>query len=738
MSENKDMNIVEEDAAAIPEEGDTEAAPRQTPASVQPQPANTPNPQKIITGLQQSGLHPDLINYRSDLYVGTNAFANEIAAFKASAVCKTGYSNMDAVQPLYPGFYVIGAVPSLGKTTFMHQIADQIASAGTPVIYISLEQNSLELYSKAIARRMFKHSLEDDTYTTYSSIQIRRGDADSTREFNEQTAAYVKDTGYNMTVVPNFEITVENIAYYVDNFIEVMNRKPVVIIDYLQIIKPTTFKTSTYSFRTVEGKESIDHIVHSLKGIQSKYNIPLIAISSLNRNGYIVPITYESFKESGGIEYTADVIWGLQLRVITSPEFENEKTITGKHKMADTAKAATPREIEFVCLKNRYGRSSYNMYFDYYPAYDTFIPTTNYADATNARASITSQSASAQQTASTPSSSSPVSSNAGMSAFFDLRDNPAPVSSAKHDKWSAYPEDFAKRMKLSERASRKYNRLTPEQKQQNYAIGTDVITISDICTVNRDDYGPDTTEDISPEEERCIRNPEYCNAVKEFYADHGITCWAPDPMMYNRTHYYKVNKDGSRGELIKTVDDPAYSSDVQHYRDLFDKAMDRLSLTPVKTNAAPSDDQKAVESLTRIANQAAAEDTAIEEKFKRLTDKQLSAVYSIEGETILLADDKPDIDTSGMHQPVTERISAEEDRITPDTAYAEAVKKYYADRGISLWAPQENEYPCTVRYATDASGHRKGRTGIEYDDPYTARLNTYYRLRREVIKTIKI
>ena len=89
-----------------------------------------------------------------------------------------------------------------------------------------------------------------------------------------------------------------------------------------------------------------------------------------------------------------------------------------------------------------------------------------------------------------------------------------------------------------------------------------------------------------------------------------------------------------------------------------------------------------------------------------------------------------------MNPPVTEHISAEEDRITPDPAYAEAVKKYYKDHDISLWAPLENEYPRTIHYATDASGHRKGQTGIDYDDPYNARLNTYYRLRREVIKNI--
>ncbi len=53
---------------------------------------------------------------------------------------------------LYPGLYVIGAISSLGKTTFANQMADQIAEQGKSVLYISLEQSSLELTAKSISR----------------------------------------------------------------------------------------------------------------------------------------------------------------------------------------------------------------------------------------------------------------------------------------------------------------------------------------------------------------------------------------------------------------------------------------------------------------------------------------------------------------------------------------------------------------------------------------------------------
>ena len=69
----------------------------------------------------------------------------DIEDFIKGAGTKSGYDNLDAITSLYPGLYVLGAISSLGKTTFAHQMADQIARAGHPVIFFSLEQNTLEL-----------------------------------------------------------------------------------------------------------------------------------------------------------------------------------------------------------------------------------------------------------------------------------------------------------------------------------------------------------------------------------------------------------------------------------------------------------------------------------------------------------------------------------------------------------------------------------------------------------------
>ena len=67
----------------------------------------------------------------------------DVQDFISGAGTKSGYVNLDAVTSLYPGLYVLGAITSLGKTTFVHQMADQMAKAGHPVLFFSLEQNLL-------------------------------------------------------------------------------------------------------------------------------------------------------------------------------------------------------------------------------------------------------------------------------------------------------------------------------------------------------------------------------------------------------------------------------------------------------------------------------------------------------------------------------------------------------------------------------------------------------------------
>ena len=139
-----------------------------------------------------------------------------------------------------------------------------------------------------------------------------------------------------------------------------------VIIDYLQILQPAE------DSKRQTTKETVDSTVTELKRISRELDLTVIVISSVNRANYLTPIDFESLKESGGIEFTADVIWGLQLQCLNDPIFDKANNVKERREKVKEAKAATPRKIELCCLKNRYGIANYSCYFNYYPANDLF------------------------------------------------------------------------------------------------------------------------------------------------------------------------------------------------------------------------------------------------------------------------------------------------------------------------------------------------------------------------------
>ena len=141
--------------------------------------------------------------------------------------------------------------------------------------------------------------------------------------------------------------------------------KPILIIDYLQIIQGDPRQST---------REAVEANVTELKRISRSKDIPVFIISSLNRSNYMTPVDYESFKETGGIEYTADVLWGLQLDVLNDPLFDKEGKVKEKRDKIREAKAETPRKVELLCLKNRYGIATYKVGFTYYPQFDLFVP----------------------------------------------------------------------------------------------------------------------------------------------------------------------------------------------------------------------------------------------------------------------------------------------------------------------------------------------------------------------------
>ncbi len=294
----------------------------------------------------------------------------EIEAFKKGRDRKTGFPNLDKeAGGLYPGLYVLAAISSLGKTSFALQVADQIAAAGGDVIFFSLEQSRLELVSKSIARITY----QNNPAHAVTALTIRQGYvSDDTLDAMMDYKDAVKD---RLSIIEgNFSCNVSFIREYTRQYMQRTGTKPVIFIDYLQILQGE-------GDRRQSSKEIVDSTITELKRMSRELDITVFVISSLNRMNYLTPVSFEALKESGSIEYSADVIYGLQLRCINQDNpFGKEGKLKEKRDKIREAKAANPREIELLCLKNRYGISSFSCYFDYFPANDLFRPATDFEE----------------------------------------------------------------------------------------------------------------------------------------------------------------------------------------------------------------------------------------------------------------------------------------------------------------------------------------------------------------------
>jgi len=171
------------------------------------------------------------------------AMGQELERFQSFKDRKTGYRNIDAITSLYPGLYVIGAISSLGKTTFTHQLGDQLAAAGDHVLYFSLEQTRLEMVTKGISRTTARKSYFDGFQGAVSAIEIRRGNI--TDFVREAAKEYAEEAATETVIECGFDTTIDTIVQTVQGYIAAQGAKPVVIVDYLQIIRPTDPRQAT-------------------------------------------------------------------------------------------------------------------------------------------------------------------------------------------------------------------------------------------------------------------------------------------------------------------------------------------------------------------------------------------------------------------------------------------------------------------------------------------------------------
>ena len=282
---------------------------------------------------------------------------------------------------LYEGLYCIGAVTSLGKTTLALQIADQIASRTKKRILIfSLEMSEAELISKSISRLTLTEALKTGKGTRLAKTARGITDGDRYSGYSKEETDiiqralenYGKNYSQKITISEGIgDIGVTQIRQEVDRVTKLFGEAPIVLVDYLQILAPYNEE-----YIRASDKQNTDKNVVELKRISRDYKTTIIGISSFNRDNYTAPVNLSSFKESGAIEYSSDVLIGLQFLGMDYQEGETdkqrEKRIRELRKEQEAkGRLGQAQTIQLKVLKNRYGCKG-DVVLSFYPMFNYF------------------------------------------------------------------------------------------------------------------------------------------------------------------------------------------------------------------------------------------------------------------------------------------------------------------------------------------------------------------------------
>lgn len=198
--------------------------------------------------------------------------------------------------------------PGSGKTALSNQIAEQIASAGRPVVYLSLEETAGVLLAKTISRV----GALDYGAVLAGYASLRPQITETLAALRERQSAarllYVEDAG-RISLARLGELARAHFARY--DAAHAINGGPgLIVVDYLQKWA-RAMRASNPSDRR-ELRDMVSSLTEDLRTLAKELDCTVLALASQNRaSGYTIDNVIASGKESGDLEYGCDVLMAI-------------------------------------------------------------------------------------------------------------------------------------------------------------------------------------------------------------------------------------------------------------------------------------------------------------------------------------------------------------------------------------------------------------------------------------------
>lgn len=259
----------------------------------------------------------------------------------------TGFNKIDEMTAgLQPGdLIIVGGRPSMGKTTFAMNIGENIALKGQlPVLIFSLE-----MPARSLMMRLFS------SQASIPLNNLRKG------KLENHELVQLKNVIRDLTTAPLFiddgsVLTVSELRARARRIHREQGKLGLILIDYLQLMQPERGSTEN---RTNQMSE----ISRNLKLLAKELNVPIIALSQLNRASELRedkrPLMSD-IRDSGAIEQDADVIM-----FVYRDDYQNKK-----------AEGHKPSTAEIIIGKQRNGEIG-TVYLEFQGYYSRFVDRKN-------------------------------------------------------------------------------------------------------------------------------------------------------------------------------------------------------------------------------------------------------------------------------------------------------------------------------------------------------------------------
>ena len=237
----------------------------------------------------------------------TDSWDDMLGGVSGTVQRQTTPSGFKALDEIIGGFdagtfTVIGARPSMGKTSFALGIAKAAAKSGKKLLFFSLETPQ-----KALNQRLLADA------TNISANRIKHGQL-TPSEAVRVAVASAELMNLPIIVIDDARVTVADIARAV-----ALHQPDIVIIDYLQLL--------TGAEKSGNREQEIAGISRGIKYLRMQSNAAFVVLSQLSRAVETRPNhrpMLSDLRESGAIEQDANIVMFLYRDEHYNPESEHQ------------------------------------------------------------------------------------------------------------------------------------------------------------------------------------------------------------------------------------------------------------------------------------------------------------------------------------------------------------------------------------------------------------------------------